>query len=43
MGTGKNCTKTKLHECTKLHEDTFAQRQFCTRVKKNKKKIEKQT
>ena len=25
MGTGQNCTKTKLHE------DTFARKQICTR------------
>ena len=42
MGTGQNCTKTKLHkvtklhEGTKLHEDKFARgdktvrRHFCT-------------
>ena len=33
MGTGQNYTKTKLHEVTKLHEDTFARRQICTRNK----------
>ena len=51
MGTGLNCTKTKLHEgtklheCTKLHEDDFAPRvnlhelHFCTGVKIYRKKI----
>ena len=50
MGTGQNCTKTKLHEGTKLYNGNFALRvnlhhlQFCTeglfcmRVKKNIKK-----
>ena len=26
MGTGQNCTKTKLDEVTKLHKDKFAPR-----------------
>ena len=38
MGPGQNCTKTKLHEGTKLHEDKiarrvkFARRRFCTKT-----------
>ena len=38
MGTGQNCTKTKLHEGTNLHEglilheDTFAPRVNFARV-----------
>ena len=38
MVTGKNCTKTKLHEGTKLHENKFARgnkialRHFAKRV-----------
>ena len=38
MGTGKNCTKTKLHEGTKFHENkialrvNFARRYFCTKT-----------
>ena len=44
---GQNCTKTKLHDGTKLHEDNFAARINFARVtifhenkkKKKKKKI----
>ena len=38
MGPGQNCTNTKLHGGTKLHEDKiarrvkFAQRRFCTKT-----------
>ena len=38
MGTGQNCTKTKLHEVTNLHEETklhenkIARRYFCTKT-----------
>ena len=55
MGTGLNCTKTKLHEWTKmhvgtkLHEDDFAPRVNLTRVtilhesKKIQKKLKKKS
>ena len=39
MGTGQNYTKTKLHEWSILHEDTFARRQVCTRGQNCTKKI----
>ena len=32
MGTGQNCTKTKLHEGTKLHEDKITRRYFRTKT-----------
>ena len=33
MGTGLNCTKTKLHEVTKLHEGTkLHEAKFALRV-----------
>ena len=45
MGTGQNCTKTKLDEVTKLHKDKFAPRVNFARLtilhrsKKSKKNI----
>ena len=30
MGTNQNLMKTKMHDSTKLYEETFAQRQFST-------------
>ena len=53
MGTGLNCTKTKLHvvtklhegtklhECTKLHEAKFARITFLHGSKKIQKKIKR--
>ena len=32
-GTGLNCTKTKMHEVTKLHENKIARSQICTKPK----------
>ena len=32
MGTGLNCTKTELHEGTKLHENKIARNDFAPRV-----------
>ena len=44
IGTSENCTKTKLHEESKLHEDNFAPRVNFARVAffhESKKKLKK--
>ena len=33
MGTCLNCTKTKMHEVIKLHENKIARSQICTKPK----------
>ena len=45
-GTGQNCTKKKLHETTKLHEEKLAPRVSFARatfLHENKKKQKKKT